>query len=85
VKEETGIEITNIRFLRLMNLNGYTNKHYVDVALVADWHQGEPMVIEPHKCDGWNWYYIDELPEPLFGTIASCIEAYKTGRNYFDF
>ena len=31
VMEETGIEIHNIRFLRLMNLKEYAPKHYVDI------------------------------------------------------
>ena len=34
--EEAGIEIQNVRFLRVMNLKTYAPKHYVDIALVAD-------------------------------------------------
>ena len=82
--EETGIEITNVRFLRLMNLKTYSGKHYVDIGLAADWKSGEPEAREPDKCEGWTWYNLDNLPEPLFGTIPSYLEAYKTGRNYFD-
>jgi len=44
VMEETGIEIHNIRFLRLMNLKEYAPKHYVDIGLVAEWLSGEPKV-----------------------------------------
>jgi 8-oxo-dGTP diphosphatase len=84
VMEETGIEITAIRFLRLLNLKTYTPKHYVDIGLMAQWKSGEPKIMEPEKCEGWGWYDIDDLPKPLFGTIESYIEAYKTGRNYWD-
>ena len=51
---------------------------------MAHWMSGEPKIMEPDKCDGWDWYDMDNLPSPLFGTIESYIEAYKTGRNYWD-
>ena len=82
--EEAGIEITNVRFIRLMNLKTYSGKHYVDIGLAADWKSGETKVLEPDKCEGWEWYDLENLPQPLFGTIPSYLEAYKTGKNYFD-
>lgn len=83
VREETGMEITNIRFLRLYNFKAY-DKHFVDIGLAADWQSGEPKVMEPNKCEGWDWYEMDNLPSPLFGGLESIIEAYRGGRNYFD-
>lgn len=84
IKEETGMEINNIRFLRLLNLKTYAPKHYVDIGLMADWESGEPQVMEPHKVESWNWYEMDALPEPLFSTIETYFEAYKTGKNFWD-
>ncbi len=83
-REEAGIEITNVRFLRLLNFKSYAPKHYVDIGLMADWKSGEPKVMEPEKCDGWGWYDIDHLPRPLFASVETYIEAYKTGKNYWD-
>ena len=84
VREEAGIEIKNIRFLRLMNLRQYAPKHYVDIALIADWESGEPRVMEPHRLESWEWRSMDDLPAPLFATLPSYFEAYKTGRNFWD-
>ena len=86
VMEETGMEIQNIRFLRLLNLKAYAPKHYVDIGLIADWKSGEPRIMEPDRVDrgGWNWYDMDNLPRPLFGPIPSYIESYKTGKIFFD-
>ncbi|MEK7551937.1 MAG: NUDIX domain-containing protein [Patescibacteria group bacterium] len=84
VKEEAGIEIENIKLLCVSNLKTYAPKHYLDIGLVADWKSGTPKVLEPEKCEGWNWYSLDNLPKPLFATLANYIEALKTGRNYFD-
>ncbi len=82
-KEECGLEIQNVRFLCLANITEYAPKHYINITLIADWLAGEPQVLEPEKCHGWDWYDVNELP-PLPKIVARCIEAYKTGRNYFD-
>ncbi|OGZ68766.1 MAG: hypothetical protein A3D44_02100 [Candidatus Staskawiczbacteria bacterium RIFCSPHIGHO2_02_FULL_42_22] len=82
--EEAGIEIENIRFLCLVNVKDYAPKHYVDIGLVADWKSGQPTVLEPDKLEGWDWYDVDNLPSPLFGMIPNYIEAYKTGRHFWD-
>lgn len=84
VMEEAGIEIENIRFLRLMNFKAYAPKHYVDIALVADWKSGEPEVREPEKITEWQWRSPDDLPSPLFAAEPSALEALKTGRNFWD-
>jgi len=84
VMEETGMEIQNVRFLRLMNLKDYAPKHYVDIGLVAEWKSGEPQPMEPDKIERWDWYDIDHLPSPLFSTIPTYIEEFRTGKNFWD-
>jgi len=84
-REETGMEIKNIRFLRLMNLKHFhPPKHYIDIEMLADWESGEPQLLEPDKFESWAWYEVDELPEPLFFPQLTALEAYKTGKNFFD-
>lgn len=84
VREETGLEIGPLRFLRVLNTRAYAPKHYVDLAFAADWVSGEPQVLEPEKIDGWAWYPLDALPSPLFGTIPTALEALTTGRTFWD-
>lgn len=83
VKEETGLEVKNIQFLRLLNMKKY-DKHYVDIAMICDWKSGEPQLLEPEKCEGWAWYNLDNLPEPLFAPVQTYFEALKTGQDFFD-
>ena len=85
VREETGMEIKNIRFLRIYNLKEYAPKHYLDIGMIADWAKGEPKVREPHRIESWSWYDPGHLHQPLFTTIPSYFEAYQTGRNFFDY
>ncbi len=84
VWEEAGIKIKKVRFLLLSNLKTYAPKHYVDVGLVAEWESGEPKIMEPDKLEGWDWYDMNTLPQPLFSTIPSYLEAYATGKNFWD-
>ncbi len=82
-KEEAGIEIGNVRFLCLINLLTFAPKHYIDIAVAADWISGEPQNLEPEKRDGWAWYEIDNLPEPLWPAERYYFESLKTGKAYF--
>ena len=83
-REEAGIEIKNVRFLRLSNLKQYAGKHYLDIGLVADWKSGNPKVLEPEKAESWDWYHLDKLPKPLFETVKTFLEALNSGKNFFD-
>jgi 8-oxo-dGTP diphosphatase len=84
--EETGsaIKIKKPKFLCVTNLRKYYPKHYVDIGMLAEWVSGEAGVGEPDKKEFWEWYSLDKLPSPLFGCTENYIEAYKTGKTYFE-
>jgi 8-oxo-dGTP diphosphatase len=84
VQEECGIEIENIRFQFLANVTTYAPKHYVHIGLLADWKSGEPKVLEKEKCESWDWYELDKLPQPLFNICRISIESYENGIAYYD-
>lgn len=84
IKEECGLEIKNIRFQFLANVTKYMPKHYVHIGLLADWENGESEILEPEKSESWNWYEIDNLPQPMFEMCKIAIKSYKTGMNYYD-
>lgn len=85
-REETGMEIDNIRFNLVGNFKKYSNTHYVHLGLIADWKSGEPKILEPNKNEEWKWYDLDNLPSPLFEPSRVQLEAYmsKPKQNYFD-
>lgn len=83
-KEEAGIEIKNIRFGCVGNIKKYAPVHRVLIGLVADWASGEPVVMEPEKCEGWQWFDLDNIPPDTFFPSQLNAESYKTGRNYWD-
>jgi len=82
--EECGIEVKNIRFQFVANVTKYAPKHYAHIGLLADWASGEPKVLEPEKCESWDWYGIESLPSPMFTMCEMAVDAYKTDKNYYD-
>lgn len=71
-REETGLELTNLR------LGPYTNdiflaegRHYVTLFVLADFTGGIPEAREPDKCSCWEWFSWNALPEPLFLPVAN--------------
>ena len=82
VAEECGIEIENLRFQFVTNLTAYPPTHFAHIGFIADWKTGEPHNLEPHKCEGWNWYSFDALPQPLFAATAIAVRSYREGFIY---
>ncbi|KAH0688893.1 hypothetical protein KY289_016251 [Solanum tuberosum] len=87
VKEETGLDIMKIEILKVTNnlfLDNEANlaEHYVVIlvrAVLVDPNQ-IPQNLEPQKCDGWEWYDWENLPDPLVPQLRSAI---KEGFNPF--
>jgi 8-oxo-dGTP diphosphatase len=84
IDEECGIEVQNIKFLFVANITEFAPKHYCRVGLIAEWKNGEPQLLEPESCESWDWYDINNLPSPLFSSVEQGIQAYRTGKNFFD-
>ncbi len=79
VKEETGLDIQDVRFLAVGSYMWGEDRHYIDVDMVCQAPYGDPVLMEPHRCEGWAWYDLDDLPEPLFIVTRRMIEAYLSG------
>ena len=72
VLEETGLEVVSLRKYGFTN-DVFTkeNKHYVTVFMVVDTFIGEPKVLEPDKCECWEWFEINQLPDNLFISLKN--------------
>ena len=75
VQEEAGIEVHSITPC------GYTNdvfidadRHYVTLFVCAEYGSGDVRVMEPDKCEQWQWFRPDQLPQPLFMPIRNFLK-----------
>ena len=86
VLEESGLKITNLRHDFTANFRALAPKHYLHIGITADWESGEPMNLEPDKCESWGWYSFDSIPQPLFPMCQIAIDKYinKSSQVFFD-
>ena len=73
--EEAGVKIKNVRFLGLTNNIFEEGKHYITIAMIADWAGGKPEVCEPDKCLGWEWVDVEHMPSRLFLPIEDLMKS----------
>lgn len=67
VREEAGLEITNVRFGAVTNDNfANEGKHHVTIWMLSDWKSGKERIVEPDKCIKQEWHTFEDLPSPLF-------------------
>ncbi|CAI7619993.1 unnamed protein product [Penicillium glandicola] len=61
--EETGLNIQDVRYLTTTNsIMKAENKHYITIFMGSVCEGSvDPQVLEPEKCDGWEWVSWDEL------------------------
>lgn len=50
------------------------DKHYITIFMFVTEFSGEPEVLEPHKCENWEWFEWDSLPQPLFASIQTLVQ-----------
>ncbi len=73
-KEETGLKLTEARLgPATRDIFEESGKIYLTHFVIAQCHEGTPRMMEPDKCEGWQWFDWDKLPTPLFKTIESLI------------
>jgi len=61
LQEETGIQATSLAYLGVIRelQEGYNFIHF---AFTCTDYKGEPKVMEPEKCEAWEWHALNELP-----------------------
>lgn len=72
--EEANLEVVSLKHGPWTNDLIDLNKHYVTLFVFVEEFKGEPELMEPEKCLGWEWFEWDSLPEPLFPPLKSLIE-----------
>jgi 8-oxo-dGTP diphosphatase len=70
--EEVGIDVKNLKIVTATNDIHYEmNEHFVTIIMTADYVSGEVVVKEPEKCEKWEWFDWNDIPENLSSCVAS--------------
>ena len=69
--EEVGpdFKVEDFSVVSVINLVEYAPKHYIDIGMQCWWVSGEPKIMEPNKCEFWEWFDVNNLPENKFSTV----------------
>lgn len=80
VLEETGLVLRGVRKYDFADdIFPENNTHYVTLFMIADTFSGKLENREPDKCEGWDWFEVNALPEPLFRPIQTLIMQERHG------
>ncbi|WP_237753502.1 nucleotide triphosphate diphosphatase NUDT15 [Candidatus Protochlamydia amoebophila] len=74
LSEETGLKALSVQMGPWVNDVIEENKHYVTLFVFVNEFEGSPQLLEPDKCEGWEWFDWHSLPSPLFTPILSLIK-----------
>jgi len=72
--EETGLQAQQIELGPWTNDMIDGDKHYVTLFAFVKKFQGDLLLLEPNKCEGWIWFDWDNLPSPLFLSVQSLVK-----------
>lgn len=73
-REETGVEIDDIRFRAVTNdVLGDDGKHYVTLWMEGRYRAGQPVVGASHELSQVGWFRWNRLPAPLFVPFANLL------------
>lgn len=62
--EETGLVPQDLSYLGVVR-EQQESSQFIHFGFVTHVFQGEPTNVEPDKCEGWEWYELDNLPDQI--------------------
>lgn len=75
VLEETGLVLDEVRFCGVTNdIFADQHKHYVTIFMRAEYPGGAIQNLESEKCEAWQWFAPEALPNNLFLPLAHFVE-----------
>jgi 8-oxo-dGTP diphosphatase len=70
VSEETGLTVKNLRHFGFTDKTFRAGGHqYITLLVSCEYVDGVARTLEPEKCNVWQWFDSQKLPEPLFKPI----------------
>lgn len=81
ILQESGLIIGKLAVIGFTNnLDTWESEgvHHVSAVVVASEFSGDPVIMEPNRCEEWLWCYPNEVPEPQFEAHVTGVELYMS-------
>lgn len=91
IKEEIGVELSekDLQVTHVLQRDGREasgeHRYRMDIFFLTEKWQGEPKIMEPNKCDGLEWFDMDELPDNVIPYIRHVIEKVQESIFYSEY
>jgi 8-oxo-dGTP diphosphatase len=76
LQEETGLVAQEIELFTLSD-EPRVDEHYIHFGFILSSFSGTPKVMEPDRCEKWEFFDLNELPVNLFNPHVQLIENLK--------
>ena len=77
VLEETGLNISDPVHLAVTDRSFRVGQdRYITLFVSCDYVSGDPVLVEPDKCECWRWFDYQKLPQPLFEPVEILLSQY---------
>lgn len=80
-EEETGIKLNSVKVI-CINQDIVETAHFITIGLFSDDFSGEPKTMEPEKITDWQWFNLDNLPNPVYFPSANVLKNYNQKKFY---
>lgn len=81
LKEETNIEAEDMKIISVTD-GIKEDVHFVTIGFLCMDFEGKAKIMEPDEIVEWDWFALDNLPEPIFPPTQKMIERYKQDKTY---
>lgn len=63
VKEECGLDVSGVEFITFFEDTFKSTTHVISLVVKVKNISGKPKVLEPEKCQKWEWFRVNDIPE----------------------
>ena len=85
IKEETDLDINEPKVIAATNnLKTFKDEkvHFMSIILHTKKFSGVPKIMEPQKCEGWEWVNPTALPLPHFEASTKGVDCFLKNKFY---
>lgn len=83
VFEETGLKISadSLKLISVTN-DRVEDAHFITLGFLGTEFRGKPEVKEPDEITRWEWWPIEQLPQPMFFCSEKIVKNYLAKKIY---
>ena len=81
VKEETGVDLKSMKII-CVNQDIIETAHFVTIGFFSDDFEGEIKVMEPDEITEWQWFELNDLPNPMYFPSEKVLKNYRENKFY---